>query len=109
MKNVFVTSAFILDISLVATGSAVAQLSADPNANPPSPARPPATAQQNPTTPPEVIVPPGSGGGHTGVLHPPANVDPGMKVQPPAGQQFPMPVIPPPGTTGGAQRNSVPK
>ncbi len=101
-------------------GGAFAQLPANPRANPPTPARPPATAQENPTTPPEEIAPPANGTGkssgantalgnaHTGVLHPPMNVDPGIKLPTPAPQKFPMPVIPPPGTKGN-QPNVVPK
>ena len=41
-----------------------------------------------------------------GTLHPPASVDPGMALTPPA--QGTMPVIPPPGSPGGDQR-VVPK
>ena len=93
---------------LAGATTALAQLSANPRENPPAPARPPPTAQQNPSAPPEIIVPP-SPGGNTGVLRPPGNVDPGMKVVPPPSKEFPMPVIPPPGTTGSAQPNAVPK
>ncbi len=107
-------------IIAVTAGAARAQLSAEPGANPPGPARPPATAGQNPTQPPEVIAPPTGGAGmsggtagtlgnaHSGVLRPPAGVDPGMRVQPPGAQRFPTPVIPPPGTRGN-QPNLVPK
>lgn len=93
-------------LSFGAAGAARAQLSANPRDNPPAPARPPATAQQNPGAPPEVIAPSGRG---TGVLHPPGNVDPGMKVTPPPSKEFPMPVIPPPGTKGSSRPNAVPK
>lgn len=96
-------------LSTALAGVASAQLSADPKANPPAPAHPPATAQQNPGTPPEIVAPRAQGSGQTGVLHPPANVDPGMKVQPPAAKNFPMPVIPPPGTAGSKQSSTVPK
>lgn len=108
-------------MTVTTVGAALAQLPAEPRANPPAPARPPATAGQNPSTPPEEIAPPAagtnnSGAGtagalgtsHTGVLRPPTSVDPGMRVQPPASQHFPTPVIPPPGTRGN-QPNVVPK
>lgn len=99
---------------VVFAGTAWAQLPADPKANPLAPARPPVTAQQDPTTPPERVAPPSPNigkslrGAETGVLHPQGNVDPGMKRQPPDANRFPMPVIPP-GGTSGTQPRAVPK
>ena len=89
-------------------GAALGQLPANPKTNPPAPARPPATAQQNPGTPPEVIAPkePRVAGG---IIHPPPGVDTGIKIPTPPSRQFPMPVIPPPGTKGSGQPNTVPK
>lgn len=92
-------------------GAASAQLPADPKANPPAPARPPVTAQQDPTTPPERVAPSSPNISKSlrraegGVLHPPENVDPGIQRPTPNPRQFPMPVVPP----GGANAPTVPK
>jgi hypothetical protein len=108
-----VTATVALAVALFG-GTASAQLPADPKANPPAPARPPVTAHQDPTTPPERVVPPSPDvgksfrGAETGVLHPPENVDPGMKMQTPDAGRFPMPVIPPGGANGNQPR-AVPK
>jgi hypothetical protein len=59
-------------------------------------ANPPAEAQR-PVQPP----PTGTGSQETGVIRPPAGVDPGMTKPAPNPQAFPMPVVPPPGTPGG--------
>jgi hypothetical protein len=55
---------------------------------------PPATAGQSAT---------GSGTGSVGngVIHPPSQVDPGIRRPTPPSQTFTMPVVPPPGTPGG--------
>ena len=54
--------------------------------------RPPQTQQ---------VTPPDEGGVHTGIIHPPATIDPGMTRPAPNPQAFPTPVVPPPGTPGG--------
>lgn len=103
--------AALICASMVFVGVASAQLPADPKANPPTPARPPATAQQNPTTPPERVAPPSPNigkslrGAETGVLHPRENVDPGIQRATPNPREFPMPVVPP----GGTKTPTVPK
>ncbi len=96
-------------LTLGGSGWAFAQLPANPKTNPPAPARPPATAQQNPATPPEVVAPKAEPRVPGGVIHPPPGVDSGIKVPAPPAGEFPMPVIPPPGTKGSAQPNTVPK
>lgn len=102
-------SALSAILTLGGAGAALAQLPANPKTNPPAPARPPATAQQNPGTPPEVVAPKTDPGVSRGVIHPPPGVDTGMKLPTPPARQFPMPVIPPPGTKGSDQPNTVPK
>lgn len=102
-------SALSAILTLGGAGAALAQLPADPKSNPPAPAHPPATAQHNPGTPPEVIAPKAEPGVPRGVIHPPPGVDTGMKVPAPPAGQFPMPVIPPPGTKGSGQPNTIPK
>jgi hypothetical protein len=77
---------------------------------------PPAIAQTSPTqtphkTIPEAATPGGSGSTSEplsdkldksgGVIHPPANADPGLAQAPPSAGRDSMPVIPPPGTPGG--------
>ena len=47
------------------------------------------------------VAPPDEGGVHTGIIHPPATIDPGMTKPAPNPQAFPTPVVPPPGTPGG--------
>jgi hypothetical protein len=47
------------------------------------------------------VVPPDEGGVHTGIIHPPASIDPGMTKPSPNPEAFPTPVVPPPGTPGG--------
>jgi len=82
----------------------------------PAPVAPPSA----PSPPPERIAPGGAGPSadtqtlsdrlsrQRGTLHPPADVDPGIHVAPPAREAGSMPVIPPPGSPGGDQR-VVPK
>lgn len=96
-------------LTLGGAGATFAQLPANPKTNPPAPARPPATAQQNPGTPPEVVAPKAEPRVPRGVIHPPPGVDKGIKLPTPPPRQFPMPVIPPPGTKGSGQPNTVPK
>lgn len=64
-----------------------------------------ALAQNTPPAPPTVILPPAPPATpKTGVIPPPAHVDPGIKAKPPVPPaQLPTPVIPPPGTPGGDQ------
>ena len=46
----------------------------------------------------------GTGSHETGVIQPPAGVDPGMTKPAPNPKEFPTPVVPPPGTSGGNQQ-----
>jgi hypothetical protein len=94
---------------ILATGPALAQNppSASPG-NPTVPVAPPKSAQ----TPPEQIAPPDGAMSNRlsqqkGTITPP-NVDPGMRVNPPQNGAGTMPVIPPPGSSGG-NRSVVPK
>lgn len=83
--------------------------SAPPGAE--SPMGPPASA----APPPERVAPESHGRNRTpsdqlsrqgGTLHP-SNVDPGINVMPPAARRGTMPVIPPPGSSGG-DKHGVP-
>jgi hypothetical protein len=105
----------------LATGVAQAQQT------PPSPVRPGVpTSPTDPTVPPEggtrpgvdpgapPDLSPGTGPGgdpagkKTGVIRPPAGVDPGIQQTPTPSDAFPTPIIPPPGSPGGNNR-VVPK
>ncbi len=79
----------------------------------PARAQPPAPNAAPPSVPPPAAAtpPPAAGAGGSGVIRPPAGVDPGIdRGPPPAGTQGadPMPVYRPPGTPGG-NPNVVPK
>ena len=93
----------------------------NPQPAPPGVTPAPMAPSNAPSPPPEQIAPPGkdahASGQQTlsdklalqhGTLQPPQNVDPGMRVDPPAQSQGTMPVIPPPGSSGG-NRQVVPK
>lgn len=102
----------------LAAPRAVAQ---NPQPAPPGVVPAPVAPPNAPSPPPEQIAPRGKkdphAGGQTlsdrlsdrqGTLNPPHGIDPGMTVRPPAQGQETMPVIPPPGTSGGNSR-VVPK
>lgn len=84
--------AAILLVGLLA--SVVMSASAQGQDNPPP--QPPGSPSVEPSNPGAGIT------GGTGVIRPPAQVDPGIKAKPPVPPSaLPMPVIPPPGTPGG--------
>lgn len=90
----------------------------NPQPAPPTVQPVPVAPPGSPSPPPERIAPAGADtqadnqtlsdrlSRQRGTLHPPASVDPGINIAPPA--QGTMPVIPPPGSPGGDQR-VVPK
>jgi hypothetical protein len=118
------TTRFLPTVSRLAAGVLIAGLlagtaAAQPSSPPSSTTAPPGPPPPASPTPPEKIAPPQAGvaaGGRTdsGVIHPPAGVDPGINTGVPAtgapATRVPepaphgMPVIPPPGTPGGNQR-----
>ena len=61
------------------------------------PRNPPRSSEIQPAPP----SPSGTGSQDTGVIRPPAHVDPGITKAAPNPQEFPTPVVPPPGTPGG--------
>jgi hypothetical protein len=83
----------------------------NPQPAPPGVTPPPVAPPNAANPPPEKLAPRDDAGTdarrHRGTITPP-NVDPGMAVQPPAGSQGTMPVLPPPGTPGG-NRNVQPR
>ncbi|HET6609978.1 MAG TPA: hypothetical protein VFG62_25140 [Rhodopila sp.] len=107
----------ILSLTLLGTGMAMAQTGGPSVANPQTttPQNPtvPVPPRSSPSTPPERIAPADEGNlsqklsKDRGTLKPPS-VDPGMSVAPPRNGAGTMPVIPPPGSSGGNQ-SVVPK
>jgi hypothetical protein len=94
--------AAVIAASMAIPGAAWAQPSSPPTSTPAPPGPlPPASP-----TPPEQIAPPApssgvAAGGASGVIRPPAGVDPGIQSKAPAPTPNSMPVILPPGTPGG--------
>lgn len=106
------TTATLLVLSIATAPFAFAQ---NPQPAPPG-AESPMAPPNSPSPPPEKVAPHAQADGRTlsdqlsrqhGTLHP-RNVDPGINVTPPANQQGTMPVITPPGSSGG-RGHVVPK
>jgi len=76
-------------------GSQIAGAETNPPRNPPE------QTDKRPVSPPPAA---GTGSQQSGVIRPPTGVDPGMTKPAPDAKDFPMPVVPPPGTPGGNPR-----